>query len=615
MIPCSGTTRGLLLALAILASSLRRSSTADEGPHVLNAQSKPAIAAVFKRMKPELRYTDVGIDHDHVLAHLCPQAAAEKECFALRLEYPGSDCGATRWGQFCARFPDGALPAAMIAVIAKALRAAGEEGIWTVPPTPLPPSLLGRMTGAAARWVAALRGLNPAVVARTLGTCLGLILVPISAGWLVGLGLRRLRRARAGGVAWPVAVTCLAVSAALVLDARLALVGVWDAAVIALLLVAGLLVALHRAFADPRNLALGVGAALLGLLLLEPASRLVLPPPPAFPSQQGPELLLSEAIRLSAKSGMSAALGQTLTCQLVYPPSSASDLGPQIPSADTYTPRPDASARVLHLGDSVVYGSAIDGRFTDDLAELEPNVEHINAAVFATAPDAHLALLRRWIARQPIDAVVMHLNPNDSLEIDGPYPCAGWESLLVYDGGAPRLRYATDHPIDHPNRLRLLLERSPPPYLLRAALRFSAAAAHLAAACVQLGRSLGYTSLAGGPEVGSAHIEMILRAARDELGARHIALVADVLHYRFDAEARLHQTTLKAIPEDLGIVTLDSWEPLIASLDRGEQPFTNAGGATDSHFSAAGHAMMAQWLHEELPAAIQRARRDPSLGN
>jgi hypothetical protein len=38
------------------------------------------------------------------------------------------------------------------------------------------------------------------------------------------------------------------------------------------------------------------------------------------------------------------------------------------------------------------------------------------------------------------------------------------------------------------------------------------------------------------------------------------------------------------------------------------QPFTNQAGPTDSHFSADGHALIAQWLHRELPGAIERAR-------
>ncbi len=442
----------------------------------------------------------------------------------------------------------------------------------------------------------------------TLGTALALMLAPLGAGWLAGVGLRRLRRGRASGILWPLVALFLAVGVLLALDVRSALVGVWDAGVVAVLLVVGLLVALHRAFADPRNLVLSVGASVFGLLLLELAGRLVLPPPPAFPSQSGPELFLSDALRVSAQSGMSATVGQQLVCRLIYGPPAAADSTPAlIPFAESYVPRAGVSARVLHLGDSVVYGNTVDGRFTDDLAKLEPNVEHINAAVFATAPDAYISIMRRWVAQQPIDAVVMHLNPNDTLEIDGPYPCAGWHSLLVYDDGVPHLRYATDHSGD-PNPLRLLLQNSPPPYLLRAAVRFSASAAHGAAACVQLGRRFGYASATGDYDLGVAHIEMILRAARDELRARHIALVAEILHFRFDAEAGVHQTNLKAIPEKLGIVTLDSWDPLIASLARGEQPFTNAGGPTDSHFSAAGHAMMAKWLHEQLPAAIEQAR-------
>jgi len=35
--------------------------------------------------------------------------------------------------------------------------------------------------------------------------------------------------------------------------------------------------------------------------------------------------------------------------------------------------------------------------------------------------------------------------------------------------------------------------------------------------------------------------------------------------------------------------------------------FSNSAGPTDIHFSADGHALVAEWLHRELPAAFARS--------
>jgi hypothetical protein len=437
----------------------------------------------------------------------------------------------------------------------------------------------------------------------TLAISLALLVTPALAGWLAGLAIRRARRGRASGVVWPIALLGLVLGTAIALDARSSLVGIWDAATIAGLFVGGLLVALHKACSDPRNVAVSFAAAALACLLLESLCRFLLPPPPAFPSQSDPALLVSDALRASAATQMSTTISQVQACDAIY--ETASSLGIPSPSAiPGGQPRGDARRRVLHIGDSIAFCPP-EGCFLRDLNVIEPDVEHINAAIPATSTDAQLAIIRRWISQQPIDAVVMHLNPNDPGEIDRPFPCSGWQSLMVYDGGAPQLRFRAAHtPDPRAMRLRLLLQNSPPPYLLRAAVRFSAAAAHLAATCVSLGRRLAFT-FEEDELRAQAHVTACLRAARDELRARHIPLVVDILHWQRPVEERKpDDQEMKATAEALGIVTIDSWVPLTAALDRGEQPFLDPGG----HLNATGHAIMARWLHEQLPAAIERAR-------
>jgi hypothetical protein len=599
----------LILALLILVGSCHRSSAADVS-HVLPPQAMNTISTMFERMKPALRYTDIGIDGDHVLAHLCPAAADEHQCVTLRLEYPGSDCRETHWGQFCARFPEGAPSPALIAVIANALSIPLDQDVWMAL---APPVLKAPEPPPRPRWADALN--DVAAAARTLGTALALTLAPLGAGWLLGSVWRRRRRERKDGVLFAIAAIAVPAASVLALDARLELIGAWDALLVGIAAGFGLLLALHRAWADRKRVALMLASCGASLFAVELASRLLLPPPPAFPSSEGPALFLSDAMRVARSTGFAPTQAGIMTCYAIYGGESARNTTPPTAFPATWRPRPDAREHILHLGDSMVFGSSEDGRFTDDLNGIEPDVEHVNAAIPGTAPDVYLALARLFIARHDFTAVVMHLTPNDFWGVDeAQYPCSDWQPLLVYGPSGTGLRFPDVHPYTiQRSRLSWLLQNSPPPYVLRACVRFSSFAAHLAAALVHLGRRLGYMPADVGDVVREAHLAAILRDARDELSARHIPLVVDSFRERLEVESgKLAEegveASMKRIAEGLGIVTLDTWPPLAAAVGRGVQPFTNAGGPTDSHFNAQGHALIAAWLHEELPGAIDRAR-------
>lgn len=431
-----------------------------------------------------------------------------------------------------------------------------------------------------------------------------LLLAPALIGWLMGLAVRRAGRARKSGVVWPAALLALVVGMAIALDAYVPVVGIWDVITVAGMLVAGLLAALHTAWSDPRNVGLSIVTVALACLLLEPLCRSLLPQAPAFPSQSAPTLFIGQALRASEAEQLSTTRSHEAACTALYN-RAPSRWDPWFPRAQDFRPRDDVRLRVLHVGDSILFGSDSQGRFTRDLAQLEPDVEHVNSGICATATDVQLAIVRRWIRTHPIDAVVIHLNPNDSGEIDRPLPCSDWKSLMVYDSGVPQLRFATAHTPDPSDlRLRRLLEYSPPPYLLRAAVPFSVAAAHLAAAFVHLGRWLAF-AYDSTPQQGLGHVRDCLGAMHAELTARQIPLVANILHWQQAVqERRPDNTDMKAIAEALGIVTVDSWQPLIDALDRGEQPFLDPGG----HLNLAGNAIMAKWLHEQLPPAFERAR-------
>jgi hypothetical protein len=113
-----------------------------------------------------------------------------------------------------------------------------------------------------------------------------------------------------------------------------------------------------------------------------------------------------------------------------------------------------------------------------------------------------------------------------------------------------------------------------------------------------------------GDGVREAHLAAILRDARDELRARHIPFVVDTFRDRRAVEAGIPtknwgEDRMKEIAEDLGIVTLDTWKPLVTAVQRGEDVYISR---EDAHFNSVGHALMAAWLHEQLPAAIAKAR-------
>jgi hypothetical protein len=429
--------------------------------------------------------------------------------------------------------------------------------------------------------------------------------VPAALGWLAGLGLRRTTR-RLGGAPVQIALLVAAVVAAVALDARTSLVSVWDAALVGALAAGGLAAALRRA--RVADLATAAIAVAVSGALLELGARVLLRPPPAFPSEE-PHLLLADAMQAAQRSLMAPLTSREAACEAIYAHAADTREAHLVkPLAEGFQPRPGTRARVLHLGDSIPWGHPSVGRFTDRLEELEPDVEHVNVSIPGTAPDAYLSILRRWIATQPIDAVVMHLNPNDVGEMDEPHPCADGRSLLVYEGGRPRLRYPTAHVSSEATRhWRILVASSPPPYPLRATLRSSAAAAHLAAAFVALSHRIAFDERRD-PARGLAHVEMILAAARDELRARHIPFVATLLHFQMAfAAGRPDNAELAGAAARVGVVTLDSWEPLLAAVRRGEDPFTDPSG----HLSRAGHAVMARWLHEQLGPALERARRAP----
>jgi len=435
---------------------------------------------------------------------------------------------------------------------------------------------------------------------------LALIAIPIGCGALVGGVLRRARGARFRGVLAAIALLVAPALAAFGLSVRFPIVGFWDAGLEGLFFGFGLCWSAHRMFSDGRNVLLVVSSSVVALLLLEVYARLFLPPPPAFPMQDGPHLLLADALRSDATHQPWDTLSKDLVCSIVYGERypaifTPANAGRDIVTPQSFAPHPEASRRVLHLGDSIAFGFGLprDETFTAKLERLEPGVQHINAAIPGTAPDAYLALLQKWVEEQDVDLVVMHVYEGNDLDgLDSRYPCCDWEPLLAYgaDGAALRCPQGTPPALGHAG-FTWLRYHTPPPYLVRAVVGTSSAAAYIAATM-----SLEPYFLADQPlETRLEHLEAIIRAARDTLAARGIGFAVDVIPSRSWLE---HQESWQHFSPRIvetarrtGVLTLDSSDFFRDAVVRGQSLFFDN---QDIHFNASGHRLLASWLHQQL---------------
>lgn len=445
-------------------------------------------------------------------------------------------------------------------------------------------------------------------------TFAALIGVPVSLGALLGVILRRVYGRRFGGIVAAIVLVTLPAAALTQLTLRVPLIGLWDAVLEGLLIGLGLVWTAHSASARPGGMPLAAGSLLVGLVLLEIASAAFLPPPPGFPAEQGPHFLLADALRAATRSHSWDFRSKEIVCAAVYGDDYPGILDVsgerEVVVPRTFTPRPAATRRVLHLGDSMTFGIGLprDATFPAALEQLEPDTQHINGAIPGIAPDAYLLVLERWIQTHALDLAVMYVfEGNDLAGLDDAYPCCRWDSLLVYGSAGPARRCPTAAPIDFAAAGSTWLRySSPPPFLLRALTGYSSAAAHAAAAIVN---AMPNKPLAvrQSEETELQHLSVILRAARDALRARGVPFVVVVLPARTWVEnpATPHATPeIIRVARDLGIPALDAGNALTTEATHGQHVFFDA--PTDPHYSAAGHAFMARWLHEQLSDIVRR---------
>jgi hypothetical protein len=433
---------------------------------------------------------------------------------------------------------------------------------------------------------------------------LAILVVPTLIGVAVGRVLRRAPpalRLAGGAVCLTAPVWSLGSFAVLPL-------GSWDLGLCGVELAFGAAVGL-RAPRPGRTLAFTAFVLTLGAVAVE-VMTLVLPEPPGFPPPETAHVLFIPARMSPVPAALYGAGGNAI-----------------INAADLAT---DLRERVLHLGDSMIYGQGVDRAVvtTAWLDRLGSDVRNVNLGLSGSGPDVHLLLLRRWVDVVKPRLVVHHLFVGNDLEdIDADYGACDGESVLAYPSGGPVARCPEPRwKVTFRDRLRL----SPPPYPLRVATAFSRAARHV---CAGLGRLAGVMQSSAVPGLAHgdrsrpeqwAHLERILTAERDELDARGIPLVASVLPWRAaltDADPRSTpawhvRERLLALLEKLHVTAFDAWPVFESCVPEGD----SAGCFIDPpswefHLSAYGHRRYAEWLFTTLAPgsrAAEVALADPS---
>jgi lysophospholipase L1-like esterase len=445
----------------------------------------------------------------------------------------------------------------------------------------------------------------------TAASAIVVLAAPVGFGALLGLVLRRLRGRRFRSVV--AALGCLLVPAIAVcgLGLRFPIVGVWDTAFEAVLVGIGTLWTAHRAFEGGAETLLAVAAATASLVLLEIGCRLLLPPPPAFPTSEGVHFFLADAMRVESRLQHWDSLSKDIVCTIAYdgyPGMFDPNMQRDIVVPRRFTPRPDAVRRVLHVGDSMAYGFGTprDQTFVADLERFEPTVQHVNGSVPGIAPDAYYMLIRRWIASQHFDLVVMYVYEENDLDgLDSGYPCCGWQALLTYEEGRARPRCAAPSKVDlGAAGWRWLRDQSPPPYLVRVLIGWSSAAAYIGAAL----NAEPYFLTAQSTAQRLVHLESILRVTRDELKARNVPFLVVVLPGRRWAEdpvrVESHAPAIMALAQRLGIPALDASTVVREAVQNGARIYMPNPENNDIHYNTTGHQVIANWLRGRYEQAV-----------
>ena len=442
------------------------------------------------------------------------------------------------------------------------------------------------------------------------GTTLAVLALPVVMGSLLGLVLRQVFQGRLRG--FPSGLGCVVLPAAAVfwVGLRFPIVGVWDTLLESILVGVATLWTAHQVFGGSKERLLFAGAWVGSFILLEIACRLFLPPPPGFPTGNGIHLFLADAMHAESNLQHWDTLSKDVVCSIVYDTPGMFDPGMSrdIVTPRGFTERAGVTHRVLHVGDSMTFGFGVEREqtFVADLERAEPTVQHVNAAVPGIAPDSYYLLIRRWVATEHFDLVVMYVyEENDLQGLDSQFPCCNWQALLAYEGGSAQARCPQATEVDLGRAgWTWLRHESPPPYLARALIGWSSAAAYLSAALVVEPFFVVNQST---PQRLS-HLELILRATLEELKAKGISFLVVVLPGRRWAEDPSYPDyaapAILAAAQRVGVAAIDASTVIREAVASGTKIYMTNPENNDIHYNTTGHQIVANWLKDRYRQAV-----------
>ena len=443
--------RGLAVLLLVPAANARAEPLPTQGA-VLTPDVAPQVEAAFRRAEPSFHLQDAKIRPQRVDARVCRPAG---DCLDLVLTQPSATCPGTALTTWCVQFPTGAPPD-----VAVLLRALETRSPWSAPPVRQgprngnePPTLswLALLAGffapllafvlllhwARTRWltrwprervwllalVFALFDAAWHIGAAAQGSVWGLStaiwlgiwwLVPVCAGGTVGLVFRwgLGKRPTSRWTLWlPLLILPLFGAIAAVWSRR---IGAMDGAALAFVATLTWLAVAHQRCARLAPWLVSLASLTAGLLLLEVAARFVLPPPPVIEWHEL-SLLNHNSPR---PDGLPVGAGDLLIDCALH-----AEVGEETARCLRLGPPPKDRPWVLHLGDSMLFGSGVapESALPAQLAKLRPEVAQLNAGVPGTSIDVELALLQRVLRLGRPAMVVLYAMPgNDADEVATP---------------------------------------------------------------------------------------------------------------------------------------------------------------------------------------------------